>query len=233
MKIQKIHYLSALLLLYLLVWGISVCSPAKEEQSWETAVMADEKTAASENELKKVALTFDDGPGPDTERLLLGLKERSVKATFFVVGENVEAYPDIIRQMYADGHIIGNHTYHHVQLNVMARESALEEVQQTNDLIEALTGSRPYYLRPPYGECDKTMKNQLGMFTILWDVDPLDWCTEDTAAVVQRVCSQVKENDIILLHDIYSSSVDAALQIIDTLQQENYEFVTVEEILLP
>lgn len=181
----------------------------------------------------KIALTFDDGPYPNyTRQLLEGLKERNVKATFFILGKSAEEYPDVIETMYEDGHLIGNHTYHHVELTSVGREEFKEEILSTNKLLYELNGEYPQFIRPPFGAWEKELETELGMIPVLWTVDPLDWCTENSSAVVQRVVTKVKENDIILMHDCYKSSVTAALEIVDILQAEGYEFVTVDEILL-
>ncbi|MBD5465540.1 MAG: polysaccharide deacetylase family protein [Lachnospiraceae bacterium] len=181
----------------------------------------------------KIALTFDDGPYPNyTRQLLEGLKARNVKATFFILGASAEEYPDVIETMYADGHLIGNHTYHHVELTAVGREEFKEEILSTNKLLYQLNGEYPQFIRPPFGAWEKGLETELGMIPVLWTVDPLDWCTENSSAVVERVVTKVKENDIILMHDCYKSSVTAALEIVDILKEEGYEFVTVDEILL-
>ncbi|MDE7133020.1 MAG: polysaccharide deacetylase family protein [Lachnospiraceae bacterium] len=181
---------------------------------------------------KKIAITFDDGPHPYyTEQLLDGLKEREVKATFFVTGKHVEQYPELIERMYEEGHLIGNHTYSHLQLNRNNGETFKEELIKTNELIEEVTGQEVQYVRPPYGSWDKKFEKELNMFPVLWNIDPLDWCSDNVACIVQKVTSKAKENSIILMHDEYKSTVTAALQIIDALQKEGYEFVTVDEIL--
>lgn len=123
---------------------------------------------------KQVAITFDDGPHPIyTPQLLEGLRKRGVKATFFVIGENAEQYPDIIRQMQEDGHLIGNHTMHHVAINKMSMEEAEMEVGAANDVITEITGERPEYLRPPYGECNDKNECPFEMIPVLWDVEIL------------------------------------------------------------
>ena len=181
---------------------------------------------------KIVYLTFDDGPSPlYTERLLDGLKERGVVATFFVTGENAESCPDLIRREKADGHLIGNHTYSHIQLTSDNKEVFREELVKTNEILKAITGENVTYIRPPYGSWDKSLEQDLNMFPVLWNVDPLDWCTPDAGLVMSRVLQQVEDGDIILLHDYYDTSVTAALMIVDEMKKQGYEFVTVEEIL--
>lgn len=191
--------------------------------------MTQEETELSE---KKIAITFDDGPHPVyTEKLLEGLKERDVRATFFVLGEKAKEHPEIIKQMEEEGHIIGNHTYTHIQLRSSNREKFRDELVMTNEVIKEITGEEVQYVRPPYGTWDKKLEEELNMFPVLWNVDPNDWCTGNADKVTKRIVGKARENSIILLHDCYQSSVDAALRSIDILTEEGYEFVTVEEIL--
>lgn len=181
---------------------------------------------------KKIALTFDDGPHPYyTEQLLKGLKERNAKATFFITGKNAESYPEIVKRIYEDEHLIGNHTYNHTQLTSKNRESFKEEIIKTNEVIKAVTGEDVIYVRPPYGSWNKEFEKELNMFPVLWTIDPLDWCSHDVSRIVKNVCAKVEENDIILMHDQYKTTVTAALKIVDELTEEGYEFVTVDELL--
>ena len=181
---------------------------------------------------KKIAITFDDGPHPTyTEELLDGLKERGVRATFFVTGEHAELHPDIIRRMKEEGHLIGNHTYSHIQLRSSNKEKFREELIKTNEVIKEITGEEIIYVRPPYGSWDKSFEKELNMFPVLWTIDPTDWSCLSAETVTKRVVKKAKDNGIILLHDYYETSVEAALAIVDELLEEGYEFVTVEEIL--
>lgn len=181
---------------------------------------------------KKVALTFDDGPSPCwTPKLLEGLRKRNVKATFFVTGENAETYPEIIKEMYEEGHIVGNHTYSHVQLTALSEEEAVKELEKTNKVLFSITGAYPEYVRPPFGEISDKLEEHCDMMTVLWSVDPVDWATESENIVVRKVVENMEDNAIILLHDTYKSSVNAALRIVDILQEQGYEFVTVDEII--
>lgn len=182
---------------------------------------------------KKIALTFDDGPHPVyTPELLDGLKERGIKATFFLMGSEVENYPDVVKRMANEGHLIGNHTFHHVSLENADENMIRTEVISANELIEEVTGQYPQFIRPPFGQCSERIESQTGMICVLWNIDPLDWCTPDASEIVQRVVSNARDHAIILLHDQYKTSVMAAFTIIDELQKEGYEFVTVDEILL-
>ncbi len=183
-------------------------------------------------EVKKIALTFDDGPHPYyTEQLLDGLKERGVQATFFVTGEHASLHPDIIKRMEEEGHLIGNHTYSHMQLNSGNREEFKQELIDTNEILEEITGREIEYVRPPYGTWDKGFEEELDMIPVLWTIDPLDWCSSNSEGVAQKVLDKAAENEIILMHDYYESSVTAALMVVDELLSQGYTLVTVEEIL--
>ncbi|MCD7724043.1 MAG: polysaccharide deacetylase family protein [Clostridiales bacterium] len=180
----------------------------------------------------KIAITFDDGPHPYyTEQLLDGLKERGVRATFFVMGKQAEAYPELVKRMHSEGHLIGNHTYSHMQLGQENRARYIEELVKTNEVLREITGEETQYVRPPYGSWDKSIEAELTMFPVLWTIDPMDWCSDNVSCIVQKVISKAEENDIILLHDQYKTTVTAAFEIIDELTAQGYEFVTVDEIL--
>ncbi|MDD3346757.1 polysaccharide deacetylase family protein [Oscillibacter sp.] len=179
-----------------------------------------------------IALTFDDGPRESTTgRLLDGLRERGASATFFVVGEEAEKNPALIKRMIAEGHQVGNHTWSHVQLEKATPTVALQEIMQTDALLKELLGEGTYWLRPPYGLIGAGLEKKIQVPMVKWSVDPRDWESRNTQKVVQAVLKDAKPNSIILLHDIYPTSVNAALQIVDALQAKGYWFVTVEEML--
>lgn len=181
---------------------------------------------------KKIALTFDDGPHPYyTEQLLDGLKERGVVATFFVTGEHAVLHPDVIRRIHEEGHLIGNHTYSHMQLSSNNKEEFKEELIATSEVIEEIIDEEVSYVRPPYGTWDKSLEQELNMIPVLWTVDPLDWCSQNVSCITKNVVEKAGEDDIILMHDYYDTTVTAALKIVDSLLEEGYTFVTVEEIL--
>lgn len=185
-------------------------------------------------DVKRVAITFDDGPNiSTTTRLLDGLRERGVKATFFVIGKSADNNREIIKTMYEDGHLIGNHTNTHCNLAGMSCTEAENEINLANNVIKDITGSNTDYIRPPFGECGKQLDSELNMFKVMWDIDPRDWSVLNTKSVVNYVVNHVDDGDIILLHDIFDTSVDAALEIIDILKSQGYEFVTVEDIFFP
>jgi len=183
-------------------------------------------------EIKKVALTFDDGPHYAYTKILLdGLKEREVVATFFVTGEHAALHPDLVKRMHDEGHLVGNHTYSHMQLRHDNGEEYKEELILTNEVLEEIIGEEIIFVRPPYGSWDKTFEEELNMIPVLWTVDPLDWCSDSAQCIVQNTMCEVGENDIILMHDYYETSVTAALKIVDELLEDGFMFVTVEEIL--
>lgn len=199
--------------------------------SAESASVQTDATREDENK-KKVALTFDDGPNEDyTEELLDGLKERNVKATFFLLGKEAEKYPEIVKRIHDEGHLIGNHSYDHVNLAMMSETDAKKQIDKTNEVLFKITGTYPEYLRPPFGNKPQSSGVADDMVIVLWDVDPLDWCSGNCDKVVQKVVKNTKENDIILLHDASKSSVEAAFGIIDRLQEDGYEFVTVDRLI--
>lgn len=180
-----------------------------------------------------LALTFDDGPHPVyTPQLLDGLKKRGVKASFFLMGKNIAGNEAIVQRMYEDGHLIGNHTFDHVRLSRLDDTEACRQITKTSNAIYEITGQYPTYIRPPYGEWKEGLDCTVTMLPVFWDVDPLDWNTKNTAQVVQKVTTSAEDGDIILMHDYYESSVEAALQIVDFLTGQGYDFVTVDRLLL-
>lgn len=183
-------------------------------------------------ESKKIALTFDDGPNAEyTEMLLKGLEERGVPATFFLLGKEVEKYPDIVELIHQKGHLIGTHSYEHVNLKNLSDEAAIEQVDKTNAAIHNIIGEYPEFIRPPFGSWKSNLDYETNMIEVLWDIDPLDWKTNNAGVVTKRVVDKAKEDDIILMHDASESSVEAALEIVDELKEEGYIFVTVDEII--
>lgn len=193
----------------------------------------DEKDTASVTEAPRVALTFDDGPNAKyTPKLLDGLQERGISATFFLMGKNVEENEDLVGRMQEEGHLIGNHTYDHVELNKVSEECAVREIQAANLEIYEVTGVWPMFLRPPYGAWKKDLELSVAMLPVLWDVDTLDWKSQNVDSILEIIKRDTRDGSIILMHDAYQTSVDAALQAADYLAGEGYRFVTVDELLL-
>ncbi len=209
---------------------------AQEKTETEAGISGENVRQADSGQVTeppKIAITFDDGPSPScTGRLLDGLEERGVKATFFLIGKNAEENPELVKRISEEGHVIGNHTYHHVDITRLSDEEAAYEINETDKVIYAITGEHVRYVRPPFGVWQKDLELQMETLPVMWTVDPLDWTTENVDEIVNKVVTGIKENDIILLHDCYDSSVDAALRIVDILTKEGYEFVTVDELVL-
>jgi peptidoglycan/xylan/chitin deacetylase (PgdA/CDA1 family) len=192
---------------------------------------------------KVVALTFDDGPYPPyTEQLLDVLKEYHVPATFFLIGKNVEKYPELVKRISMEGHQLGNHTYHHIDLLKVDRKVIAEEVDLTNQAIVAATGTMPHLMRPPHGFRDPVVleiMGERGLKVVEWSVMSRDWLNPGVDVIVERTVSKVKNGSIVLLHDgdgvasqaSRMQSVEAARSIIQRLLAQGYTFVTVDEIL--
>ena len=212
----------AALFLTLALTGCAPGGPAVRQADAEAEIPAE----------KNIAITFDDGPRRETtERLLDGLAERGARATFFLIGKQIEGNEDLVGRMRNEGHQVGSHTWNHVRLTGASAETVRQEVGQTAAVLEALLGPGDYWLRPPYGAVDEADKALIQVPMIKWSIDPRDWEKLDTAQVTAAVLEAAAPNQIILLHDIYPTSVDAALAIVDALQAEGYRFVTVAELL--
>ena len=240
LEMKKVWLGRGLLFLFSFFFGQMVCFckitatiRLVDVPSEDASGQSSEATEPSCDLPKQIAITFDDGPNPNyTQKLLEGLKKRGVKATFFVLGEEVEQYPDILEEIYEDGHLIGVHSYEHVNFGQIGDEAAIEQIEKTQEAIYEVTGEYAGYIRPPYGCWKKELDTKVPMIEVLWDVDPLDWATTDADTVVQRILENTEEGSIILLHDASQSSVQAALTVIDVLTKQGYEFVTVEELLI-
>jgi peptidoglycan/xylan/chitin deacetylase (PgdA/CDA1 family) len=183
-----------------------------------------------------VAITFDDGPhAQNTPRLLDMLKQRNIKATFFVVGECVREYPAIMKRIVAEGHEIANHSWSHPQLSKMGEGSVTEQLQKTHDAILNTTGVVPKLMRPPYGAFTANQRAwanaKWGYKTILWDVDPLDWKVRNADRVKTEILRHTVAGSIILSHDIHKSTIDAMPDTLDGLIGRGFKFVTVSELV--
>lgn len=196
------------------------------------SVLPADNSAEIPAEPRYLALTFDDGPRMGTtDRLLDGLKQRGASATFFLVGEQAALYPDLVKRMRDEGHQVGNHTWSHMRLEGDDVRELLQEVERNENLLRQILGESGFWLRPPYGLISPEVTEQVQVPMVKWSVDPRDWESRDAEKVFSAVRGVLKNNSIILLHDIYGTSVDAALKLVDDLQEEGYLFVTVEELL--
>ena len=179
-----------------------------------------------------VALTFDDGPREATTGPLLdGLALREVPATFFLVGSRIGGNEDLVRRMAAEGHQIGVHTFDHVALKGLSRRDFDLQVGKTRAVLADLLGEGEFWLRPPYGLIDQAAASWAGGPLILWSVDPEDWKDHDVDRIVAAVVEHVSDGDIILMHDLFASSEEAALRVVDALLAKGYCFVTVEQLM--
>lgn len=183
-----------------------------------------------------VAMTFDDGPHAQlTPKLLDILKARGIKATFYVVGQNVQQYPDIARRIVAEGHEIANHTWNHPSLPKLGAEGVRKQIESTNAAIVAATGVKPTNMRPPYGATNaalnKRLDEQYGLKVILWSVDPLDWKYRNSKRVATQIIQGAHPGAIILAHDIHATTVNAMPEALDALLAKGYKFVTVSELI--
>ena len=180
---------------------------------------------------KYVAFTFDDGPNAaTTSKLLDGLKERNAKVSFFMLGSRAINNQELVKRAYDEGHVVGSHTYYHKNLFKLSIEDINWEVNTTNETISNITGVSPKYLRPPYGNYNQTILENIDMTFILWNVDTEDWKKRNTDLVYEYVINHVHDGDILLFHDIYETSVDGTLKAIDYLSDKGYHFVNLDEL---
>ena len=214
-------------------WG-EVETDEVDPSGWSRAI--DDTYTQVSTSRKVIAMTYDDGPHPEnTPRLLDMLKERKIKATFYVVGSMVKYSPELLRRMIAEGHEIGNHTVEHGNLARMSDEALVKELRSAHDLIIAETGVIPRTMRPPGGAIKKDQKKlimeELGYPTILWSVDPQDWKRPGVDVVTSRLVNGASPGGILLVHDLHKPTVDAMPSTLDQLLAQGYEFVTVSELI--
>lgn len=177
-----------------------------------------------------IAITYDDGPGPYTNKILDCLEANNARATFFMIGSNAQYYPETVARVDALGCEIGNHTWTHPRLSSLGADGITSELSRTNDAINAIVGHNPTVMRPPYGAYNDTVQQVAGFPIITWDVDTRDWATRSTEKTVESVMANAHDGAIILMHDIHASTADAALQIIPALIEAGYQLVTVSEM---
>ena len=185
---------------------------------------------------KYIAITFDDGPHPkNTPRLLNMLRARNIKATFYMVGSNVDLYPQVVRRVVAEGHEIGNHSYSLRLFSKMGDSEIRQELSRTRDAVQRAAGVQPLTLRPPFGGMLTRQREwvnaEFGYPIILWSIDPLDWKRPGPSVVCSRIVSATTPGSIILAHDLHSQTVDAMPATLDGLLQRGFKFVTVSQLL--
>jgi peptidoglycan/xylan/chitin deacetylase (PgdA/CDA1 family) len=188
--------------------------------------------------LPEITLTFDDGPNPPyTSQILAILKRSGIRATFFCIGSQVATHPEIVRQEFAAGHTIGNHTWSHPSLPALSASQVRAQLTMTSDIVQHITGVRPRFFRPPYEALSAQVLaqvNQLGLTTVLWSVDPRDWSLPGVNVIISRVLSQTGNGAIILMHDgggNRSQTVAALPVIIATLHKRGFRFVTLQQLV--
>lgn len=182
---------------------------------------------------KQIALTFDDGPTPTvTNRILDTLEKYQAKATFFVVGRQVEHDNDLLARAVEIGCEIGNHTWDHKNMTKYKKKALKQSIQKTEDIVKQYTGFDVSLVRPTYGKLNKQVKKNVARPMIYWNVDTLDWKTRDVKKIFSSIKNEkVKDGDIILMHDLYPATADALEKIVPYLQKEGYEFLTVSELM--
>jgi len=183
-----------------------------------------------------IAMTFDDGPSAKlTPKLLDLLAIHHIKATFFVIGENVAEHPEILARATSEGHEIGNHSWSHRNLGKMSDDAVRRDLRKTEDAIRSATGTRPTLMRPPYGSITARQKrwiaNEFGYKIILWDVDPLDWKRPGPAAICNRILKGTQPGSIVLSHDIHPGTIEAMPATLDQLEAKGFKFMTVSELI--
>ncbi len=179
---------------------------------------------------KIIAFTFDDGPNYNTKKVIDTLKKYNVTATFFLMGKNIVGNEKIVKYMYESGMEIGNHTYNHLLLTKYSKEKINEEILKTNNLIFNIIGKNPTLLRPSYGSFNKKIKSVSNMPIIIWDIDTLDWKYKNSQRIANKILSSIKDGDIVLMHDIYKSTLNSLDLVIPELLNRGYKIVSVSEL---
>ena len=203
-----------------------------EEASEKAEVLETKEERREKLEGKKlVALTFDDGPQEGvTERILATLKEKGARATFFMLGIQVEKYPELARQVAKEGNEVENHSTGHRVMSQLSLEEAVGDFVYAKEMIEGTTGVKVRYIRPPYGMYTDGLSEKLEEPLVTWSVDSDDWQDRDAGTIIERVMGAVFDGAVVLLHDIYGTTADGLGELIDRLRAEDYELVTIQEM---
>lgn len=205
-------------------------SESSEAKKTSSASKSSDSATSSENSQKAVALTFDDGPSSFTGRLLDCLEANNAKATFFMTGTEIASFPDEVKRMNKLGCELGNHTYDHTDLTTLSAEEVSTEIFQVDQQLVELTGQEATVVRPPYGSVNDTVRSVIDTPMILWSIDTLDWKTQDVQSIIEEVMNNIQDGSVILMHDIFSTTVDAAEILIPQLIEDGYELLTVHEL---
>lgn len=203
----------------------------KEKEILKEPITPENRNLGKYKNKKLIAFTFDDGPSTSTTSSLLdGLRKYDAKVTFFVLGNRIEANEEVLKRAYKEGHVIGSHTYNHRNLLLLSDYERMQEIKSTNDLIEHVIGIKPILLRPPYGNINDDIKKLSHMHTVQWSIDTLDWKNKDKEVIANEIVEKAQDGAIVLLHDLYQTSVDGALLAMERLEAEGYAFVTILEL---
>ena len=200
------------------------------EKPQETIKEEVEETRVVDPNRPMVALTFDDGPSVHTMPILLELEKYDAVATFFMVGAQVRHYPETVQKMKEMGCDLGNHSMTHPKLTTLTPEAVEPEIVGMEQSVQAVLGHGTSMFRPPYGEVNDQIATQSKLPIIMWSVDPKDWDNQNSVAISEHILNTVQDGDIILLHDLYDSTVQAVIDVIPKLIERGYQLVTVNEM---
>ena len=185
---------------------------------------------AIDPKLPVVALTFDDGPSKYTKDIINTLKVNNVNATFFVLGNKVEIYKDIISESIKNGNEIGNHSYNHKWLSKLSTNELLDQINKTQDILKSTVNYTPTCFRPTYGSVNNRIRKNIDLSITLWTVDTKDWKIKNADRIVEKALKNIEDGDIILMHDIFERSSEALKKLIPKLKEQGYQFVTISEL---
>ena len=237
MSVSRVLLLCSVGLLAAQLWAkLPIAAPVAEKDSRNTLAESNITFSSVHVDGPYIAMTFDDGPSATlTPKLLDILAAHHIKATFFVIGENVAEHPEIVARATREGHEIGNHSWSHPNFAKMSDAGVRSQLQRTDDAIKSATGARPTLLRPPYGSITTREKrwihDQFGYQIILWDVDPYDWKRPGPSVVRGRILKETRPGSIVLSHDIHPGTIEAMPSTLDALEAKGFKFVTVSELI--
>lgn len=211
--------------------GLSIgnCNLNITDEAGETASI--EVNVVSKTEVTMVALTIDDGPGTYEEEFLDFLDSRNIKATFFLLGTQLSAHKQTVRRIVDDGHELGSHGYSHKQMTKMTGKEAVQEIKKTNKELKKITGVKATVFRPPYGDFTDYIKENAGLPIVLWNVDTLDWKYRNASRVEDQIIKGAKDGNIILIHEVYSTTLEGLKGAVDKLLAQGVRFVTATTLL--
>lgn len=209
---------------------------SETETETETSTETEESQGIPTRELDPdkpmVAFTFDDGPNPDvTNRILDAMEEVGGRVTFFVMGNRVSKFPKVLTRAYELGCEIGNHSFDHPQFSKISDDDIRWQIEHTNDLINEIIPTRADVVRVPYGDFGGNVMSVVEYPMIQWNVDTLDWKTKNKDMILAEIRKEVSDGDIILMHDLYTTTADAFVEIVPELVEQGYQFVTVREMI--